>query len=245
MASRSSKTVQRPGVRFRVQDEKAVDGTGIPVCRHRACAFQRQAVFFDAAQGPSAAGPAAPNRVRNAGRMVGVAARDEQQVGEAVQIRRHYRDDALNTTQCGHTPLGAPAHRPGYVQCCRRGAARGKDEVPEFWQLRLDGIDSCFELKQLVLIQPGQAAAAAGAIGSHEFAAHNEQACLDGLKQTIYFSRQPDCQGRTDRRVALVHRADRFHARVIFAQATPSPYARLPRVPFACIELHREVRSFR
>src|SRR5215510_5003445 len=38
------------GVGFCVEDEKAVDGAGLPVDHLRAGAFQREAVVFDAAQ---------------------------------------------------------------------------------------------------------------------------------------------------------------------------------------------------
>src|SRR6266702_1585551 len=39
-----------PGLEFRVEDEQAVDGTGLSVGLHGAVAFQREAVVFDAAQ---------------------------------------------------------------------------------------------------------------------------------------------------------------------------------------------------
>src|SRR5215471_18287923 len=39
-----------PGVRFRVEDEKAVDGAGLPVGHLGTGAFQREGVVFDAAQ---------------------------------------------------------------------------------------------------------------------------------------------------------------------------------------------------
>ena len=39
-----------PGVGFRVEDEQAVDGAGLPVGRLGPGALQREAVVFDAAQ---------------------------------------------------------------------------------------------------------------------------------------------------------------------------------------------------
>src|ERR1035438_1047352 len=45
-----------PGLGFCVQDEKAVDGTGPPVGRLGAGAFQRKGMLFDAAQGGAQVG---------------------------------------------------------------------------------------------------------------------------------------------------------------------------------------------
>ena len=46
----------RPGVGFRVEDEQAVDGAGLPVGDLGAGAFQREGVVFDAAQRGGQAG---------------------------------------------------------------------------------------------------------------------------------------------------------------------------------------------
>jgi EmrB/QacA subfamily drug resistance transporter len=63
-----------PRVRFRVEDEHAVDGAGLPVDLHGAVAFQREAVVLDAAQrgahvGHHLLGPDDPDRP---GRAAGV-----------------------------------------------------------------------------------------------------------------------------------------------------------------------------
>jgi hypothetical protein len=48
--------------------------------------------------------------------MVDVAGKYEEQVGEPVQVRRHFIADRFGTAQRGNSPLGTSARSPRHVQ---------------------------------------------------------------------------------------------------------------------------------
>src|SRR5882757_7530973 len=75
--------------------------------------------------------------------VVGVAARDEQEVGEPVDVFQRRRRDVLTglVLEFHHDTLGAPAYRARQMQIGRRRAAARQDEGTQRLQSGVESVN--------------------------------------------------------------------------------------------------------
>jgi hypothetical protein len=185
-----------------------------------------------------------PHDIAGSRRVVQVARRDEQEVGQPVQVYPHrVAHRVAPPGQPGYLTLGATAYSPGKVQVRRWHGAAGNDEVGQLGQLQLQLVDGLFQVDGVVIADAGQRAARAGAVRCHQVAADDEQRGLDVAQQGREPVRDAVGERHADRGVALVDRADRLHPRVVLAQPDTAPDPGLPGVTLARVDLHLQLLS--